>query len=89
MKDKRDEQTPQEFEIRDRGHNWEVWDTTKGLGIGFRKWDGETSGYLMFIQEGETLTGDDFDDETMRKLVEFARERFPQEFEHLPDDPRI
>ena len=65
------------FRIRDTGENWEVWDDEKGIGIRFKKWDGQTKTRLLFVRTAEAyVRGEEsFDD-----LISFARERFPQEF---------
>ena len=78
-------QAPSEFRILDTGDNWEVWNDPEGIGIRFKKSDGKTRSRLLYIQTAEAYD-EGFDREGFEKLIEVARERFPQEFDLIEPD---
>ena len=78
-------QAPSEFRILDTGDDWEVWNDPEGIGIRFKKSDGKTRSRLLYIQTAEAYD-EGFDRDGFEKLIEFARERFPQEFDLIEPD---
>ena len=85
------EQAPSRgFRVNDDGRVITIRDDIVGVGIEFTKWDGENQVRLSYIHSEEAQFKDEgVISRTFDRLIEFAREKYPQEFEHLPDDPRI
>ena len=71
-----------EFKVIDRGTSVEIWDKSVGVGIGFRKGDGDCRRHLLFIRsdENDRSGDDDLIEQTYQNLISFAESRFPQEF---------
>ena len=74
----------EKYEILDMGDNWEIWDHSLGIGIRFEKGD-RLSRYRLtdIVEDRSILTTDEgmnLLNETRRRLLSFAEERFPQEF---------
>ena len=74
----------EEFGISEVEGCWEVWDYSLGIGIRFPKWDGKSQTRLLYVRTAEAYARGE---ESFGGLLSFARERFPQEFKSMVNDP--
>lgn len=82
------EQAPSRgFRVNDDGRVITIRDDIVDVGIEFTKWDGENQVRLSYIHSEEAEVKDEgVVSRTFDRLIEFARENYPQEFEHIPED---
>ena len=72
------------FRINDDGRIVSVWDDSVGVGMEFRRWDGENEVRWRFLTTKESIFKElEIVRQALDRIVGFAREEYPQEFDHL------
>lgn len=79
-----------EFRVNDDGQVVSIWDDLVGVGMEFRRWDGEHQVRWRFRTTKDSIFKEwGVVRQALDRIVGFARERYPQEFGHLVEGSMI